>query len=81
MEQKKDNRYVLHLVNHNYKGKILPQRDFNVLIELQKKPLKVYAVSPDFNGKKDVKYDFNNGVLKLKVDNLKYYNVISIEME
>ena len=80
MEQKKHNRYVLHLINHNYTGKILPQNDFKVIVETGKKPSEIYAISPDFEGKKTIDYIFKDGLLELDMDYLKYYDVIAIEM-
>jgi len=79
MEQKKYDRYVLHLINHNYNNGIIPQENFNVVVGMEKKPVKVYTISPDFEGIKDINYTYENNELRMNIESLKYYNVISIE--
>jgi hypothetical protein len=79
MKQDKNKRLVLHLINHNYKQGIIPQSGISAEITLIEKPGKVYMVSPDFEGKKDVDNSYGNGNLKLDIGTLDYYDAIVIE--
>lgn len=70
---------VLHLINHNYKQKILPQPGFEVEVELNAAPRRVAMVSPDFAGERTPEHSFKDGKLTVNVDGIRYYNIIVME--
>lgn len=80
MKQDKYNRLNLHVINHDYTDKIIPQKNIKADIALNEKPKDVYMISPDFEGKKDVKYTLSGGILQLVIPSLEYYDVIAIEL-
>ncbi len=71
--------YALHLINHNYNQKILPQENFMVTVGLTKAPRHVYMVSPDFKGKKDLAFEVEGDKLAIKIDMIMYYDVLVME--
>ncbi len=71
--------YALHLINHNYNKKILPQENFTVTIGLKKAPRHVYMVSPDFKGKKDLAFEVKGDKLVIKIDMIMYYDILVVE--
>ena len=79
MRQASLNRLVLHLINHNYDGKIEPQGRFKVSVETNKKPSKVYMVSPDIQGMQNLPFEFDGKSIKIKVSSLRYYDAIVIQ--
>ncbi len=76
MFQKAGSRYILHLINHNYNRRIIPQRNLAVTVSLDKAPAAIYMVSPDFTGIKRPAFTYNDNTLTLTVDELTYYDVI-----
>jgi len=78
MSQEESNRLVLHLVNHNYKGKIEPKGGFKASVEMDKGPLKIYVVSPDFDGVKKLSFEYDGKTVGIMVPSLKYYDAIVI---
>ncbi len=80
MAQDKPKRLVLHLVNHNYDGKIEPLGGFKASLETDKKPSKVYMVSPDFKGAQKLPFEYDGKTMKIQVPSLKYYDAIVMEM-
>lgn len=79
MSQRDGRVKILHLVNHNYKRRILPQAEFNVTVSLESKPNSISMVSPDFAGEKTPSYRFEKGTLTVNVGEIRYYNIIAIE--
>jgi hypothetical protein len=77
--RQKSGSYLLHLVNHAYNQGIEIQEDVQVELALEKKPGKVYMVSPDFIEKKELAYVYEGGTLTLTIDQLTYYAVIVCE--
>lgn len=70
---------TLHLINHNYNRAITPQGEFSVTVDLPSRPRRVTMVSPDFEGTKRPVHTFGDGKLTVKVDGIRYYDVIVIE--
>lgn len=68
----------IHLVNHNYAQGIVPQSGFTVEADLASCPRRVTMVSPDFTGSKSPSFSCRQGKLRVTVDRLDYYNVISL---
>jgi hypothetical protein len=79
MISKDGSKYALHLINHNYDKKILPQENFTATIGLKKAPRHVYMVSPDFKGKKDLAFEIKNSGLVIKIDKIVYYDMLVVE--
>jgi hypothetical protein len=79
MFQKDYNRFILHMINHNYNKKIIPQQKLTVTISLARAPAKVYMMSPDFAGIKKPGFTYSNKELTITIDEIKYYNVIVCE--
>jgi len=80
MAQVEHSRILLHVNNHNYDRKILVQSDLTLSLPLDKKPLEVSMVSPDFPGRKLVPFSYANGKLTVEVDSLRFYNLIEIAL-
>jgi hypothetical protein len=80
MSQRGSNRMVLHLVNHHYDGKMEHRKGFKISLETGQTPSKVYMVSPDFEGTKELSFKQDGKTLNLKIPSLKYYDAIVIQM-
>lgn len=70
---------LLHLVNHDYAQGIVPRSAFTVEVARASRPRQVTAVSPDFPGARRLAHTFRDGRLTVKVDALRYYDVVVIE--
>jgi hypothetical protein len=79
MAQRGGRVQVLHLVNHNYAQEIRPVGGFSVEVDLPAPPRRVTMVSPDFASTKNLAHVYRDGKLVVKVDGLRYYDVIVIE--
>jgi hypothetical protein len=79
LSQRGGRRLTLHLVNHDYAQGIRPQGPFEVEIALATRPRRVTMVSPDFAGTRPVAHAWRDGALRLRVDGLRYYDVVEIE--
>lgn len=77
-QQESQKRMLVHLNNHNYQQKMLPVKDLQIGVPLSHEPLSVTMVSPDFNGRKILPFQYTNGVVNLQVDELQFYNIIEI---
>ncbi len=77
--QNENSKLALHLVNHNYSSGIISQNNLSIKIDMDYSPSKVFMISPDFAGKRNLTYTYNPGELTVKVDSIKYYDVIIIE--
>ena len=74
-------RYTIHLVNHNYipgKG-MIKKEGFTVLFHSDSVPDLVYVKSPDFPGKQIINSTYSNGIFKITVDSLHYYDIIVLD--
>jgi hypothetical protein len=80
MKQEKYNRVNLHVINHDYKDGIIPQKALDFVIALEVSPKNVYMISPDFAGKKSVDFKYSGGKLVLKAVPIQYYDLIAIEL-
>jgi hypothetical protein len=81
MKQNDGSRYAVHLVNHRYSDRIIPQENFMVAVTLEKSPVSAYMISPDFKGRKKLSFDYQNNELRIDVDKIVYYDVIVINTE
>lgn len=74
----KSNQKIIHLINHNFiNGEFITQD--NLIITLKsEKPKEIYAVSPDFEGKKNVKFLTEDSNLKIYVPPFETYCVLVI---
>ncbi len=68
----------VHLINHNYDNSILTQKNITLNVELEKKPVKVEILSPDYEECKLPDYSYEKGILTIKVDSLYSYDVVRI---
>lgn len=75
----RDGTRVLHLVNHNYAGQIVPQGAFRVEVDLARRPRRVSAVSPDFAGERRLPHAFRDGKLTVSLEGIRYYDAVVIE--
>lgn len=80
MKQEKQGRMNLHVINHNYTDKIIPQKDIKAEIEMKERPKKAYMISPDFEGEKDVDFTYEDGRANFRINSLEYYDVIVFEL-
>ncbi|MFC0533346.1 hypothetical protein [Phytohabitans kaempferiae] len=69
---------TLHLVNHNYSQGIVPQTGFTVEADLASCPRRVELVSPDFAGSRSPAFSCRHGKLKVTVDRLDYYDILTL---
>ncbi|MFB9235774.1 hypothetical protein ACFFWC_09485 [Plantactinospora siamensis] len=69
---------TLHLVNHNYNQRIIPQRRFTVTADVGACPAAVTVVSPDFTGTRKPVWSCRQGTLTVTVDRLDYYDVLAL---
>jgi hypothetical protein len=69
---------TIHLVNHNYNQGIVPQTAFSVELDLPSCPRRVAMVSPDFTRSKVLASSCRHGNLKVTVDRLDYYDVLTL---
>jgi hypothetical protein len=79
MNQDGSHRLVLHLINHNYNGTIEPRGGFRASVEMDKKPVKVFMVSPDFEGEKVLSFEYDGKAVKIKIPSLKYYDAVVVQ--
>jgi hypothetical protein len=69
---------TIHLVNHNYDGAVIAQSGVPVSVDLPVCPRRISLVSPDFAGTKAPAWSCHDGHLRVSVDRLEYYNVLSL---
>jgi hypothetical protein len=72
-------RYCLHLVNHDYAGKLAAQKNFSVSFALPSIPQKVVLHSPDAEGSRPLDFSISEGKVTIGVDRLESYDCIEIE--
>jgi hypothetical protein len=73
------NRYVLHLVNHNYvNNQIAPQTGLSIAVSLDFNPTAVDLVSPDAGVTTAPSFNKSGGTLNILVDRLDFYDVLII---
>lgn len=73
------NRYLLHLVNHNYDGGIKVQQDVNITIPLMTQLKRVVMYSPDRYESSEIPFQ-NTGIsITCILDTLKFYTILSLE--
>jgi hypothetical protein len=77
--QQDKNRYILHLVNHNYNNQILPQSSFTVSLNLDRSPSKITLISPDTSITQNLSFTKSGNLLQINVDNIDFYDVLIIE--
>jgi hypothetical protein len=77
--QRGTGRRSIHLVNHNYSQGIAPQTKFTVEADLASCPRRVTMVSPDFAGSKSPAFSCRQGKLKVTVDRLDFYDVLTLQ--
>lgn len=77
-QQVEQGRYLLHLINHNYDQRIIPQENLTASLPLKQNPVRVTLISPDEPGGK-LPYTFEKGTLSVDISHLKYYDVLVIE--
>ncbi len=74
------NRYVLHLVNHNYAAnRIVPQTALSATLDLAMNPASVTLISPDTAAPASVPFTRSGNTLTIAVGELLYYDVLVIE--
>ncbi len=57
----------------------MKKREFTVSLKLPEAPASVIMVSPDFHGSRILSSTYSEGVLRIMVNSLKYYDVIVLE--
>ncbi|MDG4830068.1 hypothetical protein O7627_12240 [Solwaraspora sp. WMMD1047] len=67
---------TIHLVNHNYDRRIIPQTDIRLTVRLPSCPQRVTMISPDFAGSTVPASRCRHGRLTVTVDRLDHYNVL-----
>lgn len=72
-------RYLLHLVNHNYDNEIKPQKNVTVTIPSGIPAKRVRAFSPDKDTSVALSMKNTDGVMTCTIDTLYYYTVLSLE--
>lgn len=72
-------RYILHLVNHNYNNQIMPQSAFTVSLNLDRSPTNITLISPDTNITQNLSFTKAGSLLQINVDNIDFYDVLIIE--
>ena len=73
------NRYLLHLINHNYKNKAIPQTNFNVSLAMDAEPTKVTLISPDKPENESVNFSRSGSKIIFNIGSLDYYDILVIE--
>jgi len=78
MYQSLQNRYALHLVNHNYVAGtgIIAQTNFTAALPIDSAPLSVYMFSPDFADSIPLTFNYSGDNLTINVSSLNYYDVV-----
>jgi len=69
----------LHLVNHNYDRRLLPQLGFTARVPLAAAPSAVTLRTPDAAGERTLAFTWSDGSLTVTVDRLEAYDLILIE--
>jgi hypothetical protein len=77
MRQDSHNRYLLHLVNHNYNRGMTPQTEVGITVNLPSNPSSIRLVTPDGDGLAAVPFAWSGGAVTFTAD-LKYYNIFVI---
>jgi hypothetical protein len=74
---------VVHLINKKLdRGRQLElRRNFSIGVPSPQKPHAVFVVSPDFSGRKPLRFDYQNGSAQILVDRLDAYTVIVLEYQ
>lgn len=78
--QEEQNRYLVHLINHNYQRKIMSQTNFTVSLELEGEPVAIKLLTPDGEGSQQVDYQKEQGKLVINVEKIDFYNVLVIQI-
>ncbi len=72
-------RYLLHLVNHNYNNEIKPQKNVTVTIPSEIPVKRIRAFSPDKDMSASLSIKNTDGVTTCTIDTLFFYTVLSLE--
>jgi len=67
---------VVHLINHNYDQKIIPQKSVSVSIPMNRTVTGAVCYSPDFDSSKKLQLTQNKGTASFVIDTLKSYSAI-----
>lgn len=79
MEQAEQGRLVLHLINHDYAAGVMRDRTgITAELPLPEAPSRVYAVSPDRDGERELVSTYAGGSLSIQVGSLAYYEAVVI---
>ncbi len=76
-EQPSRNRWLVHLVNHDYDGAIVPQGPFTVSIEAPVDPASITLVTPD-GADQHPTFTRDGASLRVAVGGLRYYDVLVV---
>lgn len=78
-KEKRSSLSYIHLVNHNYEGEILPQRDISIESEITERISSITLVSPDVTSKESLVFTQVDNQLEIQVPELKYSAVLILE--
>lgn len=79
LDQASENRFLVHLINHNYNLGIQPQKDLSVNFPMSAKPNAVTLISPDLAADQTLTYTYSNGQVTVSVPSLTYYDLLIVE--
>ncbi len=79
ISQKSSNRYLIHLINHNYEGTIKFQYNVTLTVPCLKRVKSVRLYSPDRAEPLELTYQQMNDTVTCTVDTLRYYSIIVLE--
>jgi len=75
------NQRVVHVINHNFDGDIVPQRGVRLSVPSGTAPERVRWVSPEIKDEKLLEFSVANGAVELEVPRLEGYAAIIIDYE
>ncbi len=80
LQQKKQNRIIVHLLNYDQSsGKPLENIPVTLRLPDSKTPQKAYLISPDESGQIPIEYTLEKDLVSFKVPQLKMYDLIIFE--
>ncbi len=72
-------RYLLHLINHNYNRRIIPQTNITITFPMNEEPSAAILVSPDRATNETINFKHSGKDIILSIDKLEYYDILVIE--
>lgn len=78
-DQPKEHRLLLHVVNHDYDGRLKPRHRLTLEVPVESRPKAVVTASPDLAHDESLAYEYSGGKLKVTLPEIVAYSVVIVD--